>query len=137
MTSAEERAGCYVLYAGQPVHWGPTAWSKVDTNASARLRVKLEVSADTSGPLRPAFAVSAGQRRIDGYYVWQPTSDGFRISQAGVDTRFEMALAGDSALLRGSGRSAGTIEGGAYRYPVVARRAKCDGFAVGYDSPRG
>ena len=134
--TVEARSGCYVVYVGEPLYWMLPAWSRVDTTTSTRLRLKLETAVDTSGPVRPAFVLTAGPRPVIGSHTWQPTRHGFRIMMYDVDTRAQITVAGNTPLLRGAGFSDGMFEGGMFRYAVVARRVGCDGFILGADAPR-
>jgi hypothetical protein len=132
----EALAGCYEFALGPALHWLPTPLSGVDTATAARLRVILETTPDSSGPVRRAFAVEPKRRDFIMSFTWSPTVDGIRIVQYGADTGFELVLSGGPSEMEGHGRSSGSIEGGTYRYAVVGHRLSCDGFVPGYDPPR-
>ena len=133
--AAKDLAGCYEFVMGPPLHWRPTAWSRVDTAAGARLRVLLTAAPDTDpmNPQRSVFRVRPSRDYEP--YVWWPTRVGLSVAQYGVDTRFAWELRGGPANLSGGGRSEGTIEGGPYRYALLGHRVDCQGFEPGYDAP--
>lgn len=130
-----ELAGCYVFYFGEPLHWLPTALSRVDTAHAMRLRARLETTGDSSGITAHGYNARPNDR-FTNRFVWWPTRRGIHLLLATVDTHDNFVVTGAPSDLRGENHVGGMVVDAPYRQAVIGRRVSCDGFEEGDDAPR-